>query len=81
MLYSNAALFVGFLAAKHISASITVLNINDLLQPNLDSKLFVSTENVPSSPWSHEPYCTTSNSPQHRGQKYCVCTSFTSLPI
>jgi hypothetical protein len=49
-----------------VYATTTILNLNPLLSN--------------SSPWSHEPYCTTSKTLTHLGQTFCVYTSNSTGP-
>lgn len=63
-------------------ATVGVLDIDNLLQPNLDQHLDASSAShpLPYAPWSHKPYCTTSKSLATLGQKFCVYTSNTTGP-
>jgi hypothetical protein len=56
-------------------ASLGVLDISALLQPNLLTNLFSSTDDKPHAPWSHEPHCTSTSQ-----QQFCVYTSNTTGP-
>jgi hypothetical protein len=49
-----------------IHATTTLINLTPLLSHH--------------TPWSHDPYCTTSKSLTHRGQIFCVYTSNTTGP-
>ncbi|CAO2649924.1 Nn.00g012160.m01.CDS01 [Neocucurbitaria sp. VM-36] len=62
-------------------ASVGVVDIDELLQPNLAQQLLAPDgPERPYAPWSHKPYCTTSKRLQTLGQKYCVYTSNTTGP-
>ncbi|KAI4618938.1 hypothetical protein J4E83_005889 [Alternaria metachromatica] len=74
------AIIVLQLALQHASATVGVLDIDDLLQPDLQQHLFAPNEDHPYAPWSHKPYCTASNYLPTLGQKYCVYTSNTTGP-
>ena len=77
-LTKSSAFFL--LLSYRISASVGVLDIDDLLQPDLNNKLFVPTEDQPHAPWSYKPHCTTGTHLAHLGQKYCVYTSNVTGP-
>jgi len=68
------------LTSPHALASVGVLDINNLLQPNLENNLFNPTHDKPHAPWTHEPHCTSSPSLTHLGQKFCVYTSNVTGP-
>jgi hypothetical protein len=68
------------LTFQHVSATAGVLDINDLLQPNLQQNILAPSEDHPHAPWSHKPHCTTSTYLPTLGQKYCVYTSNTTGP-
>ncbi|KAI4622784.1 uncharacterized protein J4E87_005877 [Alternaria ethzedia] len=74
------AIIVLQLALQHASATVGVLDIDDLLQPDLQQHLFAPSEDYPYAPWSHKPYCMTSSYLPTLGQKYCVYTSNTTGP-
>jgi hypothetical protein len=82
-LTTASALFT-LLLPLPISASVGVLDIDNLLQPNSNNNnnnnLFVPAEDQPYAPWSHKPHCTTSTALTHLGQKYCVFTSNVTGP-
>ncbi|KAH8726157.1 hypothetical protein GQ44DRAFT_614125 [Phaeosphaeriaceae sp. PMI808] len=64
------------LFAHQVSATVGVLNIADLLEPNLEDPLSASQEIAqPYAPWTHKPHCAVSTSLASLGQKYCVYTS------
>ncbi|KAF1846335.1 SET domain-containing protein [Cucurbitaria berberidis CBS 394.84] len=78
---SVCATAICLLTLHHAHASVGVLDINNLLEPNLDSKLLTHHEEQrPYAPWSHKPHCTTSTRLPTLGQKYCVYTSNTTGP-
>lgn len=64
------------------TATVGVLDIDDLLQPNLGQQLYASStdEPLPYAPWSYKPHCSTSKSLATLGQKFCVYTSNTTGP-
>jgi len=68
------------LALQHASATVGVLDIDDLLQPDLQQDLLTPSEDHPYAPWSHRPHCTTSTYLPTLSQKYCVYTSNTTGP-
>ncbi|KAI4650673.1 hypothetical protein J4E93_003030 [Alternaria ventricosa] len=68
------------LALQHASATVGVLDIDNLLQPDLQQNLHTPSEDHPHAPWSHKPYCVTSTYLPTLGQKYCVYTSNTTGP-
>ncbi|KAH7406388.1 hypothetical protein DE146DRAFT_629722 [Phaeosphaeria sp. MPI-PUGE-AT-0046c] len=74
---SSTSLILGL--APRVLASVGVVDINDLLQPDLNANLFVDADR-PHAPWSHEPYCHTSRKLSHLGQKYCVFSSNATGP-
>ncbi|KAF1830291.1 SET domain-containing protein [Decorospora gaudefroyi] len=66
------------LLIPQVSATVGVLDIDNLLQPTLQppSTPFAPTKD----PWSHEPHCTKSTSLATLGQKFCVYTTNTTGP-
>ncbi|OAL45774.1 SET domain-containing protein [Pyrenochaeta sp. DS3sAY3a] len=64
------------------TATVGVLDIDDLLQPNLGQQLYASSTDdpLPYAPWSYKPHCSTSKSLATLGQKFCVYTSNTTGP-
>ncbi|KAI4672385.1 uncharacterized protein J4E78_000886 [Alternaria triticimaculans] len=68
------------LALQHALATVGVLDIDDLLQPDLQQHLVAPDEDHPYAPWSHKPHCITSSYLPTLGQKYCVYTSNTTGP-
>jgi hypothetical protein len=68
------------LAVAHVSAIVGVLDIDDLLQPNLQQNLLAPSEDHPYAPWSHKPHCIASTYLPTLGQKFCVYTSNTTGP-
>ncbi|KAI4703884.1 hypothetical protein J4E81_000948 [Alternaria sp. BMP 2799] len=68
------------LALQHVSATVGVLDIDNLLQPDLQQSLHKPSEDHSYAPWSHKPYCMTSSYLPTLGQKYCVYTSNTTGP-
>lgn len=68
------------LTATHVTASVGVLDIDDLLQPDLNKNLFAPKQDQPHAPWSYAPYCTASTHLAHLGQQYCIYTSNTTGP-
>jgi hypothetical protein len=62
------------------SATVGVLDIDDLLEPDLQQHILASSEGRPHAPWSHEPHCTISTYLPTLGQKFCVYTSNTTGP-
>ncbi|KAG9194295.1 hypothetical protein G6011_04330 [Alternaria panax] len=63
----------------HTAATVGVLDIDHLLQPNLQHVL-APKEDHPHAPWSHKPHCTTSTYLPTLGRKYCVYTSNATGP-
>lgn len=77
----SAFFFLLFLTHHQTHATVGVLDINDLLQPDLNSKLFTPTSDAaPHAPWSYPPHCTTATHLAHLGQKFCVYTSNVTGP-
>jgi hypothetical protein len=68
------------LTIAHVSATVGVLDIDNLLQPDLQQNLLSPSEDRPYAPWSHKPHCTTSTYLPTLGQKFCVFTSNTTGP-
>ena len=68
------------LAVAHVSATMGVVDIEDLLQLDLQQTLLAPSEDYPYAPWSHKPHCTPSTSLPTLGQKFCVYTSNTTGP-
>jgi hypothetical protein len=62
------------------TATVGVLDIDDLLQPDLTAALHAPIEQNPNAPWTHPPHCTTSTALATLGQNYCVYTSNTTGP-
>lgn len=76
-----ASIFLVVTFLQHASASVGVVDIDDLLQPNLGQQIYsTSPTSLPYAPWSHKPYCETSPYLDTLGQKYCVYTSNTTGP-
>lgn len=81
MLQAMRLTALAFLTTIHyVSASVGVLDIDDLLQPDLENGLFAPSETHPYAPWSHKPQCATSSYLATLGQKYCVYTSNSTGP-
>ncbi|KAI4683717.1 uncharacterized protein J4E88_004894 [Alternaria novae-zelandiae] len=74
------AIIVLQLALQHASATVGVLDIDDLLRSDLQQHLSTPSEDHPYAPWSHKPYCMTSSYLPTLGQKYCVYISNTTGP-
>jgi hypothetical protein len=68
------------LALHHASATVGVIDMDELLEPNLQHHLLAPSEDHPYAPWSHKPHCATSTYLATLGQKYCVYTSNTTGP-
>jgi hypothetical protein len=64
----------------YASATVGVVDIDDLLQPDLQQDVLAPSEDHPYAPWSHKPHCMTSTFLPTLGQKYCVYTSNTTGP-
>ncbi|KAJ4364044.1 hypothetical protein N0V83_009499 [Neocucurbitaria cava] len=65
----------------HAHASVGVIDIDELLQPNLAQPLLTpDPQHRPHAPWSHKPHCTTSTRLATLGQRYCVYTANTTGP-
>jgi hypothetical protein len=79
MIFPTSAATV-LLAASHVSATAGVLDIDNLLEPDLQRNLQAPSEAHPYAPWSHKPHCTPSTYLPTLGQKFCVYTSNTTGP-
>lgn len=64
----------------HATASVGVLDIDELLHAEEQQLLTSPNPSSPYSPWSHKPFCTQSTSLKSLGQKFCVYTSNTTGP-
>jgi hypothetical protein len=77
---SSISVLILLVASQHASATVGVLDIDDLLQPNLQQPLLTPTEKHPYAPCTHKPHCATSTYLPTLGQKFCVYTSNTTGP-
>jgi hypothetical protein len=68
------------LALHHASATVGVIDMDELLGPDLQHHFFAPSEDQPYAPWSYKPHCATSTYLATLGQKYCVYTSNTTGP-
>jgi hypothetical protein len=77
---SSISVLILLVASQHASATAGVLDIDDLLQPDLQQNLLVPNKKTPYAPWSHKPHCATSTYLPTLGQNFCVYTSNTTGP-
>jgi hypothetical protein len=77
---SSISVLIFLLAIQYATATVGVLDINNLLQPDLQQTLQSPSDEHLYAPWSHKPHCATSTYLPTLGQEFCVYTSNTTGP-